>query len=222
MRNTSILNTLILTICLFSSDLMAQLGKTTLSLGGGQFLKKTLSEKTSPIVSFGGRAVTQTTTTFTPHFALILERRIQKTLSIGGGFHYLTAQSASVTTNTPIGGGGSGTPFISQEDIQSTMGGISFTPKLFFYSDSDFDVYAGLGLGFLMSSTTRSVSNVIGGINQVNIIESGNGQIRGLLDVNIGGRCFFTENLGFYGEVGFVSLYLRKAMAGQAGIIYRF
>jgi hypothetical protein len=218
MRNTIILNTLIIFMCLISTNLMAQLGKTTLSLGGGQFFKKTISEKPEPIVNFGGISVTQTTTTFTPHLALTLERRISKSLSIGGGFHYVKAQSTSISTNTFAGGAA----FTSQQDIQSTMGGVSFTPKLFFYSDSDFDVYAGVGLGFLMTSTTRSVGNVVGGINQINITESNSGQIRGLLDINVGGRYFLTENLGFYGEVGFLSIYLRKSTAGQAGIIYRF
>jgi hypothetical protein len=218
MRNTIILNTLIILMCLNSTDLMAQLGKTTLSFGGGQFFKKTLSEKTSPNVNFGGSSITQTTTTFTPHIALIFERRLSQSVSIGGGFHYVTAQSTNISTNTFAGGAA----LTSQQGLQAKMGGISFNPKLFFYSDSDFDVYAGLGLGLLIASTTQSFSNVVGGINQVNFIGSSRGELKTLLDINIGGRCFITENLGFYGEFGFISLYLRKATAGQAGIIYHF
>ena len=218
MRNTIIFTTLIFLMCFFSTDLTAQLGKTTLSLGRGQFFKKTISEKTPLNVNFGGTLLTQTTTTFMPHFALILDRRINQSFSIGGGFHYLTAQSTNISTNTFSGGAA----LISQQDVQSKMGGISFNPKLFFYSDTDFDIYAGAVLGLLMSFTSRSVSNVVGGINQVNFVGSQDGEFKTLLDINIGGRCFFTENVGFYGEVGFLSLHLGKAMAGQAGIIYRF
>jgi hypothetical protein len=217
MRNTIILSTLILIMCLCASNLMAQLGKTTLSLGGGQFLEKTILENEGPINNFGGSTVSQKTTTFTPHFALTWERRIHKSLSIGGGFHYLTAQSNMLSTLTFAGG--ATTNF--QQDTEAKMGGLSFNPKLFFYSDSDFDVYAGATLAFLMTSESRTSGSIIGSINQVNFTEQYQ-RFRTLLDINIGGRCFFTENLGFYGEVSYVSLYLRKAMAGQAGVIYRF
>jgi hypothetical protein len=218
MRNTIILNTLILTLCLCSSNLTAQFGKTSLSLGGGQFFKKTISEKTSPNVNFGGITTTQTTTTFMPHFALILERRISNSLSIGGGFNYLTAQSTDISTSSFAGG--ATTTF--QQDSKFKMGGVSINPKLFFYSDDDFDVYAGAGLGLLMSYASRSARNIVGGINQVNFAGSDGGDLKTLLDINIGGRCFLTENLGFYGEVGYVALYLRKAVVGKAGVFYRF
>jgi hypothetical protein len=217
MRNAIILNTLIIFMCLTSTNLMAQLDKTTLSFGGGQFLKKTILEKTGPINNFGGSTISQKTTTFTPHFALTWERRIHKSLSIGGGFHYLTAQSNMLSTLTFAGG----TTTNFQQGTEATMGGLSFNPKLFLYSDSDFDVYVGAALAFLMTSESSSSGNNVSGVNQVNFTEQYQ-RFRTLLDVNIGGRCFFTENLGFYGEVGFVSIYLRKAMAGQAGIIYRF
>jgi hypothetical protein len=217
MRNTVILNTLILTMCLYSSNLTAQLGKTTLSLGRGQFFKKNSLENDGPNNNFGGSSVDQTTTTFTPHFALIWERRINTSLSIGGGFHYLTAQSNKISNLTFAGG--ATTNF--QQATEAKMGGLSFNPKLFFYSDSDFDVYAGATLAFLMTTESVSSGSTVNGINQVNFTEQ-NQRFKNLLEMHIGGRCFFTENLGFYGEVGYVSLYLRKGIAGQAGIIYRF
>jgi hypothetical protein len=220
MRNTIIFNTLIILTCLFSTDLMAQLGKTTLSLAGGDFFKKSITNKTEANNSFGRTPSSQTTTTttFDPRIVLTLERRLSKSFSIGGAFHYVTAQSTSISTNTF----GAGVTSISQQNSQAKIGGLSLNPKLFFYSDADFDIYAGAALGFMIASTTQTVSNVVGGVNQAIFSGSNGSEFRILSEINIGGRCFFTENIGIYGEVGFLSLYLGKAAAGQAGIIYRF
>jgi hypothetical protein len=192
------------------------MGKTNLSLGGAQFFKKTFSEKTEPNVNFGGISSTQTTTTFKPHIALTWERRVNTSLSIGIGFHYLTAQYTNINTNTFAGGAS----LISQQDVQAKIGGISFNSKLFFYTDSDFDLYFGGVLGLLVASENSVFSNGTGS-SQINGTGS-DGQINGLLDINIGGRCLLTENLGLYAEVGYVSVYSRKAMAGQAGVIFWF
>ncbi|MDZ7878018.1 MAG: hypothetical protein U5L45_10120 [Saprospiraceae bacterium] len=217
MRNPIIRNAFLIIICFFSNKVLAQSHKTTLSLGRGQFFRKVFFEKTDP-TTFGGNTSSEATTVFTPHIALRLERRSSR-FSIGGGIDYLTSQSTKVNTQFFVG---STSPTQNQEDNDVKMRGISVNSKMFFYSDSDFDVYGGLGFGLLLTTTTRSFSSLVGGTRQITNTHSGSSDLNYLFQMNIGGRCFFTENIGVYGEVGYVALDSIQGIAGQAGIIYLF
>ena len=222
MRNTIFFNVLFFVALLFSSNLMAQGNKTSVSISTGRFFKNPISGSSSS--SFLSSGSTAQTSKFTPHIALRVERRLLRSISIGLTFNSISAQSDRTINN------GSfqiftGTTFTTVNNetkalVSSKMNGMSFNLKVFLHSSEDFEVYINGGLGILrnrediviVNSTGNGRTNVI-----LNPIDAA-----GLMELGLGMRYFLANNLGIYGEIGTSKIHITSGAIGQLGVIYRF
>ncbi len=222
MRNTIFFNVLIFTALLFSSNLMAQGNKTTVSISSGQFFKNPISGSSSS--SFLGSGSISQTSKFTPHIALRVERRLLKTISIGLTFNSMSAQSDRKINNGSfqIFTGNSFTTVNNEtnERVNSKMSGMSFNLKVFLHSSEDFEVYINGGLGVLQNNENIVILNSTG--NGFSNGLSNPTDVVGLLELGLGMRYFLANNLGIYGEIGTAKIQFISGAVGQLGVIYRF
>jgi hypothetical protein len=221
MRNTIFFNVLIFIGLLFSSNLMAQGNKTTVSISSGQFFKNPISGSSSSVLGSGS---TTQTSKFTPHIALRVERRLLKTISIGLTFNSMSAESDRTINN------GSfqiftGTTFTTvnnetNERVSSKMNGMSFNLKVFLHSSEDFEVYINGGLGVLSNKENIVIVNSTGN-GRTNVISNPTDAV-GLMELGLGMRYFLANNLGVYGEINTAKIQITSGGVGQLGVIYRF
>ena len=222
MRNTIFFNVLFFVALLFSSNLMAQGNKTSVSISTGRFFKNPISGSSSS--SFLNSGNTSQTSKFTPHIALRVERRLLKSISIGLTFNSISAQSDRTINN------GSfqiftGTTFTTVNNetnarVSSKMDGMSFNLKVFLHSSEDFEVYINGGLGVLRNRENILILNSTTGgrANSGSAFDD----TAGLMELGLGMRYFLANNLGIYGEIGTSKIHITSGAIGQLGVIYRF
>jgi hypothetical protein len=209
---------------LFSSNLMAQLGSTSVSISGGQFFKNPISfDNTSPASSFGGFSSggTKQISKLTPHIALKVERRFGKYVSLGVDFHSTTMQSERTITNFFPNFNGTTTTTttnIVQQKVSSKLGGMALNIKGFLFTNAESDIYVGATAGFF--NNNEDIEIISG--NTTNTFVTDSNDTNGLLELNLGFRYFLPNNLGIYGEIGNVKIQAVKGFSGQVGVIYRF
>jgi hypothetical protein len=224
MTKSILLSAFILFSSLFSSNLMAQLGSTSVSISGGQFFKNPISfDNTSSVSSFGGFSSggTKQTSKFTPHIALKVERRFGKHFSLGVDFHSTTMQSERTIDNSfPNFNGTTTTTVVNivKQKISSKLGGMALNIKGFLFTNEEADLYVGATAGFF--NNNEDIETVSG--NTTNSFVTDSNGSGGLLELNLGFRYFLPNNLGFYGEVGNVKIQSLNGLFGQVGVIYRF
>jgi hypothetical protein len=204
---------------LFSTNLMAQLGNTTLSISGGQFFTNPIRVASSGSIFSSGK--TSQTSKFTPHIAFKVERRFGKYFSLGLNIHSISEELERTIDN------GSfqffnGTTFttvsnITNQRVSSKLGGMALNIKGFIYSNAEADLYVGAGIGILSNRENIETINT----NTANAFTDSN-NTSGIAELNVGLRYFLANNLGFYAEIGTVKLQLVNGIAGQVGVIYRF
>jgi hypothetical protein len=209
-------------IALFvSTNLVAQNGRTSVSIGSGQFANPTLSATSTS--SFFVTSTTKQTSQFTPTLTLKLERRVLKNSSIG-----LIYSSLSVKSERTINSGALRLLFLlpattTHQTVDAKISGLTLNLKRFLYSDASFQAYAGASVGVLSSKEkiTETEPNPRNLSEQVKS-QSVQNNVAILAEINVGARYFVTENVGVYGEIGRTSVYGLGGMSGQAGVICRF
>jgi hypothetical protein len=218
MRNPFISITLAFIALCMTIDVAAQSNKTSVSVGIGQFFNNKISGSYS--FTFLKTSSTQQTSQFTPVFAIKLEKRFWKNVSLGLEYNSLTAKSERANQI-------SGAPFVattSQEKVDTKISGISANLKYFVYSNTALDAYIGTNLGFL--NATENVDKILTIVNS-NPLEQQSSQftqrtITALLKANLGVRYFVTKKWNIYGEIGATRVYHLDGAAFQGGVIYRF
>jgi hypothetical protein len=218
MRKSFIIIVFAFTAIFTTTNVVAQNGKTSVSIGQGQFFNSTISERYSE--TFLTTTNVQQTTEFTPILAIKLERRVLKHFSIGLNYNTLSARSERTTESSGFLFW-SGTK--SHEKIDAKISGGSVDIKGFVYSNTAFQAYIGTNVGLL--STTESIDKQL--INADNIVEQKFSQTTessttALLGINLGARYFVTPNVGLYGEIGATSVYGLGGTSFQGGVICRF
>jgi hypothetical protein len=203
---------------LFSTNLMAQLGSTSVSISGGQFFKNPITVASSNSVFSTGK--TSQISKFAPHIALKVERKFGKYFSLGLNLHSTSEELERTIDNSfPIFNGSTTTTVtnITNQKISSKLGGIALNIKGFIFYNEEADLYIGAGVGILNSSQNVETINS----TTANTIIDDN-STAGIAELNVGFRYFLANNLGFYAEIGTVKLQIVNGFAGQVGVIYRF
>jgi hypothetical protein len=222
MRKSIIIIALAFIAIFMSSNLVAQNGKTSVSIGAGQFFNNKLSSTSSS--TFLGTSKTTQTSQFTPMLSVKLERQLGKRFSIGLDYSRLSASTEMVTNNSGFTFlFSSSSPTTTRENIESKISGVTLNLKGILYADSTFQAYAGLGFGGL--KTINNINSTTFGANTStgrNAEQKSENSATVLLELNIGMRYFVTQSVGFYVEAGLTEVNGVGGAAGQVGAIYRF
>ena len=221
MRNSIIIITLAFTAIFTTTNVVAQNGKTTASIGAGKFFNGTLSSTSTS--SFFGTSTTTQTSQFTPLLSVKLERQFGKRLCMGLGYNALSASTEKVTNTSGSNFIFSSGPSTTREKIDSKISGLTFNLKGILYTDSTFQGYIGLGFGGL--KTINNINGITTGANTSTGIKAELKAERDMTfftDLTVGMRYFVAKNVGFYAEIGSTSVNSLSGAAGQVGVMYRF
>jgi Outer membrane protein beta-barrel domain len=222
MRNSIIIIALAFIAIFTTTNVVAQNGKTSVSIGAGQFFNNELS--TTSTASFFGTSTTRQTSRFSPMASVKVERRLGKYFSIGLDYSKLSASTEEVTNSSGFSFLFSSVgPSTKTDKIESKISGTTLNLKGVAYSDSSFHAYIGLGFGGLKTVNDINSTTIGDNSSRENFSErKTENSVTVLAELNVGLRYFVTKNVGLYGELGLTTVNGVSGAAGQVGAICRF